>query len=342
MSNFQLKDYQDTNVNDLITKCHTQLDKAERNNTTRSCLLEAPTGSGKTVMMGEFIKKFTGPKSGKQIAFLWLAPNRLQQQSYEKIKDQLSGTGIKCITPKQLKGATKIGKNQILFLNWASINRENNSLRLGNERGIDLDLIAKNTKAKYKIVSIIDEGHNSAKAEKTTKARKIINSHLEIFVTATAGQLRNQCDDYVSVDPDHPVDEGMICESVRFNSTEEITKTSSMEKKDVIDFGLKERERLAKLFKKERIKGKNLVNPLMLIQLKDKEAKEEDDQRNEVEKILAKHGITYGNGKLAVYLTDDHKPKGKSKTIKIEKRNKRNLDDKTGLPKGKKYLTTIV
>ena len=334
MNNFQLKDYQKEAVDQLVTKCQTQLAKAERNNETRSCLLEAPTGSGKTIMMGEFIKRFTGPKFTKQIAFLWLAPNKLQDQSYEKIKNQLSGTEIKCIRPEELKGASKIGKNQILFLNWASINRDNNRLRAGNERAIDLNTIAKNTKSKYKIISIIDEGHNTASGNKTKKAREIIDSHLEILVTATAGQLRNECNDYVSVDSDDPVDEGMICESVRFNSSQEIKKTSSMERKDVIDFGLKERQRLAKLFQKEKIKGKNPVNPLMLIQLKQKTAKEDDDDRNEVEKILAKHGITYKNKKLAVYLSDDNIAKPQKSSI--VNRNKINLDHKSGLLKGKK------
>jgi type III restriction enzyme len=334
MNNLQLKNYQDEKVKELVGKCHSQLDKAEKNNETRSCLLEAPTGSGKTVMMGEFIKRFIDPKFGKQIAFLWLAPNKLQQQSYEKLKNQLSGTGITCITPEQIKNNSKIEENHILFLNWASINRENNLLRISNERDIFLDSIARNTRARYKIVSIIDEGHNTAGGVKTQKPREIINSHLEIFVTATAGQLRNQCHDLVTVDPDDPVNEGMICESVKFNSSEQIQQTSSMEKKDVIKFGLDERKRLADLFQDEKIDGKSQINPLMLIQLKSKSAAENDDERDEVERILASHGITYENGKLAVYLSDDHLESNQS--AKIIKRNKKNLDDKTGLPKGKK------
>ena len=87
-------------------------------------------------------------------------------------------------------------------------------------------------------------------------------------MTATAGSLSIPGYATASVDPDKPVEEGMICEKIRFNSSEETQNASSMEKPDVIDFGLKERERLAKLFKKEKIKGKKLVNPLMLIQLK--------------------------------------------------------------------------
>ena len=42
MINFQLKEYQEEKVEELITICQTELDKAERNNETRQCLLEAP------------------------------------------------------------------------------------------------------------------------------------------------------------------------------------------------------------------------------------------------------------------------------------------------------------
>src|SRR3972149_2793222 len=68
----------------------------------------------------------------------------------------------------------------------------------------------------------------------------------------------------------------------------------------VIEQGLKKREELVKMYKKE---GSN-INPLMLIQLPDNRSNL-ISKKEDVIKILEKQGITEKNGKLAIWLSED-------------------------------------
>ena len=68
----------------------------------------------------------------------------------------------------------------------------------------------------------------------------------------------------------------------------------------VIEQGLKKREELSKMYKKER----SNVNPLMLIQLPDNKSNLVS-KKEAVIKILEKRGITEKNGKLAIWLSED-------------------------------------
>jgi type III restriction enzyme len=72
----------------------------------------------------------------------------------------------------------------------------------------------------------------------------------------------------------------------------------------VIEASLARRAELVKAYEEAGIK----VNPLMLIQLpsdREKMTAEDESVKETVEKQLAKHGITYDNGKLAVWLSGE-------------------------------------
>ena len=337
MTSIQLKEYQSDAVDDLIENCEELLDDAVTDQETKRHLFQAPTGSGKTVVCGEFVREWMD-KTNHNCSFIWVAPNKLHNQSYNKLKKQLENTKIKCVSYDELNGSNIIKKNHIIFFNWASINRENNRIIIGGERGNSLDNIVKNTRKKnQRIVSFIDEGHNTAAGEQSARVRNIINSNLEIFVTATPGNLASQCDGHTRIKRKKVVEDGMICESIFFNEDKKTAAATSMEPKDVLANGLTERSRLAKLYKDEQILGKPAVNPLMLIQLPDQNQNAIANERDKIEKILKdNHNITTTNGKLAIYLSDDNTNANQTTAWKkVQKRNKKNLDDTNGLPKGK-------
>jgi len=71
----------------------------------------------------------------------------------------------------------------------------------------------------------------------------------------------------------------------------------------VLEEALKKRSGIAEIYKKE---GLN-INPLLLIQLPDRKTQQEDLIKAEVIKILKdKYGLTTENGKLAIYLSEEH------------------------------------
>lgn len=73
-----LRDYQKEAVAELKERANKLLDKP--NNPI--CIFKAPTGSGKTIMMAEFLKEFIEHRDDhRSFAFIWAAPRKLHIQS---------------------------------------------------------------------------------------------------------------------------------------------------------------------------------------------------------------------------------------------------------------------
>ena len=64
----------------------------------KTLIFKAPTGSGKTVMASQMLADLTeelqsrGDSPYQQVAFIWIAPNKLHQQSYFKMKNYFIGS----------------------------------------------------------------------------------------------------------------------------------------------------------------------------------------------------------------------------------------------------------
>ena len=79
----QLREYQDTAVKKLKETANELLNLQGN----KSIVFDAPTGSGKTVMIAEFLKLLVENRTdGKQFSFLWTAPRKLHTQSKEKLE----------------------------------------------------------------------------------------------------------------------------------------------------------------------------------------------------------------------------------------------------------------
>ena len=73
-----LKDYQRRAVDELISNSFRLL----KNNQNSRLIFKSPTGSGKTIMMAEFIKELTvNNYTNKELSFIWAAPRSLHNQS---------------------------------------------------------------------------------------------------------------------------------------------------------------------------------------------------------------------------------------------------------------------
>ena len=90
----QLK-YQEKAVKQLVD---TAVNLLGLNGNRRHVVLKAPTGAGKTVMASEMLATLTEELQSRsdlpfqQVAFIWIAPNKLHQQSYFKMKNLNSAT----------------------------------------------------------------------------------------------------------------------------------------------------------------------------------------------------------------------------------------------------------
>ena len=92
---------------------------------------------------------------------------KLHEQSKDKLEKYYDNDRLlRCSYFEDLEGK-KIGENEILFINWDSINkREINIYVRENEQDNDLSSIIRNTKDEGReILLVIDESHHTAGAE---------------------------------------------------------------------------------------------------------------------------------------------------------------------------------
>ncbi len=297
----EFKNYQENAVVKLKREVNDLLDTEGR----KTCIFKSPTGSGKTLMMAEFLKRLIDSRiDGKKFSFIWIAVNKLHDQSRNSLKkyyDQF-GIGLKCSYFEDLDDR-KISENEILFLNWASINKKDNIYVRENERDNNLSNIVARTKEEGRIIIlVIDESHRNVETDKSKDLIEDINPKITIEVSATPqfkGIFRG-----VEVELKDVKDEGMIKKEIVINpGFENFKLDKKLEDKTadeiVVEAGLEKRAELAKLYEAE---GAN-VNPLMLIQIPDNR-NGLIDKKDSVVQLLGKYGITTENGRLAIYLSD--------------------------------------
>lgn len=282
----------------------------------KTIIFKAPTGAGKTVMASQMLADLTeelqsrGDSPYQQVAFIWIAPNKLHQQSYFKMKNYFTETHL--LKPvmyddlDQSEGTIKPG--EILFVNWESINKEKNVMVRDSEQNASLYEITRRTQEEHglPIIVVIDEEHLfwSKSADKSAKVLQRINPKVEIRISATP---KTNSDHRVTVDREEVIKEEMIKKQVVLNP--DITKGYNDENElniHLIECALKKRQQLAETYKHE---GTN-INPLLLIQLPNdtSESMTSEDAAiaDQVKSYLrAIKDITTENKKLAIWLSSE-------------------------------------
>ncbi len=184
-----LKKYQEEAVTQLVKDTWSLLENPSRQN---KMVFKAPTGSGKTVVMATYMAKICEEIKDKlefnkrKVAFIWFAPNQLHLQSYSSVKDYFDN--LRAIKPIQFDDITdnKIQPNEVLFINWQSVNKEKNLFIKENEQGKNLITFVDNTYADdTEIICILDEAHYHADGKKAKKLLDEIDANVEIDVSAT-------------------------------------------------------------------------------------------------------------------------------------------------------------
>lgn len=305
----QLRQYQQEAIDKLKLTANSLLEL----HGNKTIVFEAPTGSGKTVMMAEFLQEFVANrKDARTFSFVWTAPRKLHTQSKEKLERYYFDTkALRCSNFEDLSDK-EIGENEILFLNWESINKADNIYIRENETDFDLSHIISNTVDQGRtIILIIDESHFGASTETSLGLIQMLQPRIAIDVSATPEIQR---DEHVKVYREKVIAEGMIKKQIALNpgfkniiqqqragKVEISTSAAETTNELVIKVALQKRhEQQAAL---EAI-GSN-VNPLLLIQLPDRRQGVEDIQDDVVQILKDKHSVTTDNGKLAIYLSED-------------------------------------
>ncbi|MCQ2255236.1 MAG: DEAD/DEAH box helicase family protein [Bacteroidaceae bacterium] len=310
----ELKDYQKRAVRELKRQLVSLLNDDEDR---LKLIFKAPTGAGKTVMASKLLDEVTYelPMDGEckytQVAWVWIAPNKLHQQSYKSMKNFFSEKrSLRPVMFDECNHLEGLEKGDVLFLNWESINKDNAVMIRDNEQNRTLYELIRRTKVEkhLPVVVVIDEEHmfGGRNAKKSEMVLHAIQPKVEIRISATPV---TQSYYNVVVKRKDVVEEEMIKRGIQLNPNIHSSKEQSelTVNQRLLKQALKKREELAKAYKEHGI------NPLLLIQLPNdsSESMNANDKTiaDEMKSFLEQRcNISVENGKLAVWLSKDKSP----------------------------------
>jgi type III restriction enzyme len=304
--------YQQKAIKELTEKTIDLLNLGEKR---KKLIFEAPTGSGKTVMasvaLSEIVEELKNRSDSRyqEVAFIWIAPNKLHEQSYFKIKHAFGETRrLRPVMYDELDHSEGcLHPSEILFVNWESINKENAVIMRESEQGKSLCEITQRTQEQgTPIVVIIDEEHMfwSKTADRSAQVLARINPAVEIRISATP---KSRPDEKVTVHRKEVIRAGMIKEEVVLNPD---LKTEGMQEgtldQYLVKTAVEKRNQLAEAY---RELGVN-INPLLLIQLPNDTKQTLTAEDTAVVELVTTYlnmmyDINTANGKLAVWLAGE-------------------------------------
>ena len=284
-------------------------------------IFKAPTGSGKTVMVAEFLKDMSNdPQFNVDKAYLWFS---FSEDSYVQSKDKLfdyygGANEINLLDLNDLSRG-KLEKNDVFFINWQKIKsstKEGRTLRNPTEYtygddGIFDEFIKKTQEDNREIVLIIDEAHRDTDTELAEDLIELINPRIVLKITATpktepsASDVLQKRAGFVEVLREDVVKAGLIKEKIITQTKEDLDKLTKNEMNQdimLLELAFNKRSELLKEYKKLGLE----INPLVLIQLpNDDQARKETLDKSKLEIVkdfLREKGIDEKD--IAVWLYD--------------------------------------
>ncbi|MGM9760506.1 MAG: DEAD/DEAH box helicase family protein [Parabacteroides sp.] len=315
--------YQTEAVAELVAKTRRLL---ESTGERKRLVFKAPTGSGKTVMASKLLDELVCQlaEEGQAVAMIWIAPNKLHQQSYFRMKSYFTESRhLHPVMYDELDHAQGgfIKPGEIFFVNWESINKDSNLMVRETEQSASLYDLVRRTKEEQgmQLLVVIDEEHlfGGRSAKQSEKVLKQLAAKVEIRISATP--ITALPDALVTVPREEVIRAEMIKEGITINPGLREEETGLSENDYLLDLALQRRNEIKAAYEALGVR----INPLLLIQLpNDNSEKLDDQERSIIEQIRMRlemeYDITTDNERLAIWLSG-------------EKRNVEGLERSTNL-----------
>lgn len=314
---FPLKPFQEI----AIAKLRDQfLDLWKTSNNQLPLVFKSPTGSGKTVMLAQFLRDIiSDPRfAGNDVSFLWMSKGpTLVEQSKKKLFDYYGGASELELLDINDLNRKILTCNSVFFINWEKLkgqSKEVLKIRRENEQDVSFDgMIEATHEENRKIVVIIDEEHLGADTDKALelidgliKPKIIIRASATPKYEPTLSDVEDKSAGFVRVKRDDVVKEGLIKEKIVFQTEEDLNQKQfkHMDQDDIlIELAYHKRLELVEYYKELNLD----INPLVLIQLpNDDKATAETSNTSKLDIVkhyLKKKGVSENN--IAVWLSED-------------------------------------
>lgn len=285
---------------------------------SREILLNAPTGSGKTIMCGSYIETMFKNFHNRYVV-LWISETpKLVEQSLEKFSDIFK---LKTVFYDGTERLDHIG-NQVIGVNWEKI--KNKRIREDGESNVSIDTYLNTVKEQgIGIITIIDEAHSSTDSDLSQDFLRSYNSDIYIYVTATPKTKKKYT---TSISHEEVQNVGFIKEGVEINDLSMIYNDYYQERFNVnnttqyiLNESLRKRDEIEKdlyNFEQEYHNGARPITPLLIIQLPNNSK----DIKEHTEKFLESKGYIK-DVSYASYMVDDYTDEldriGRDENIKV-------------------------
>lgn len=314
---FSLKPFQEKAIADIRDQ---YLDLWKTSGEQLPLVFKSPTGSGKTVMLAQFLRDIiSDPRFvGNDVAFLWMSKGpTIVEQSKNKLFDYYGGASELELLDINDLNRKVMTRNSVFFINWEKLKGQSKDvlkIRRDNEQDISFDgMIEATHEEKRKIVVIIDEEHLGSD---TPKALELIDGLIKpkIIIRASATpkyeptypDVKNKKAGFVEVPREDVIREGLIKEKIIFQTEEDLSqkKIKGMDQDEILlELAYQKREELLSYYKKLGVD----INPLVLIQLPNDDNARTNTQQNAKKDIafnfLKEKGVSEND--IAVWLSED-------------------------------------
>ncbi|UQA85083.1 DEAD/DEAH box helicase [Gardnerella vaginalis] len=270
------------------------IDLTTKSDAKETVVMKAPTGSGKTIILIDYVDKYLS-NVDKKTAFIWLCPGKgdLEEQSRKKMQKLSPGRKTQNLFDALLGG---FPESSTTFINWELVTKKGNTAIRDSERKNLFDRIAEAHRSGIEFIVIIDEEHFN----NTAKARTIIDAFAAkhtIRVSATA--VENKRYEFFEIDELDVIDAGLITKALYVNEGLKENLNIDDDYDTLLDLADSKRKEIAGRYKSI---GKT-IRPLVLIQFPN--GKPETIEA--VEAKLESMGYTYENGMVSKWMSEDKK-----------------------------------
>lgn len=258
----------------------------------RDIILKSPTGSGKTIILTYFMHQYI--QSFPKTVFVWLTPGKgnLEEQSKAKMDKYIHASQTKLLSDVMTAG---FEENDSCFINWEKLTKKGNNALKDSERTNFLEHIQHALNDGIRFVIIVDESHQN----NTIKADEIIQYfHTDKIIRCSATPKGIAKAEIIEIPEEEVIAAGLIKKMLVINQD----FPQSIETEDQTAFLLEKALQKQRELRAAFLQGGNDINPLIVIQIPNKSETLQDG----VERYLETQGLTYENGKLAVWLSDRH------------------------------------